>query len=875
MGRIVDEFSTAFRDFATDGVASSGPHEPIKSEIRAIGGVIEEVITEEVGTLEELVDSTLTSGRRGYLTWSAMAADTGQPAGTLGEVSPADSGTHTDPVVGGTVANSGVFRYSSSPAGWQRLYAMPVSATASNAETLTGTDTAKAVTPAGLKYVRDQVLGTDDGGGTIFTRLGEAEDQLDLNRQALINLGAAQTQDPSSYATAGYLHAPSYSNPATRRTITRGASTITIAVTLQQSWLFTFEDRDVAGGRIFRAEFTATASASSTYGFGIGITTEAKADAARGDATDLTVWESGSAGTVTTRAFVMRNNGVAQCVTNQTIGSGNTLDQSTIKSNQANGTTFTTGDKIRAEARVPDDAVSDRQIDWWKQTGGAGAWLYMGFITVAAADWPLTSEPCAAGHSNSTLSATIHERSVRAIDAGETGTVTAPETTIRYVNPGASSGGTGDRSLPVQSILDVATSITQSSNRLKIVLKGGIHRITSTFSLAHDAYQDVEICSASGEMAEIRGTRAAGTWTQDGSNPTVWWVPNYYGGSLSSANGHVVSYDPRALDWDASFAQWAEVRALKSLGNNVAPATMAAETVPGCSLNTSNGRMYIVLPGGENPNSVGSLELVQVDRVLNLAGPSSGALMFRPRAILENFKMAGGITNVMRASVWSLLSDNVLTGGAVSDVAEFRECSGQMHRFRAMGAHNDCVKTNLYDPTGGTTPRYSDVDRPLLEFIDPEFHGALIGDNISNHQDGGDVSLRGGRLYSAGKHNMSMISSFAVSGTRMGLGAQGGMMVAFAEDGIARINDAFVEDSLYGLTLSKGAATTHMVRMLVDGLVVSTPLGLTTRGIYLFNSAAANTVEMDLSRYLCDTAIPSGDRRVGFSGSTVRERTYA
>lgn len=41
MGTIAQQFATAFRDFATDGVASSGPHEVIKEEVRAIGPLIE------------------------------------------------------------------------------------------------------------------------------------------------------------------------------------------------------------------------------------------------------------------------------------------------------------------------------------------------------------------------------------------------------------------------------------------------------------------------------------------------------------------------------------------------------------------------------------------------------------------------------------------------------------------------------------------------------------------------------------------------------------------------------------------------------------------------------------------------------------------
>lgn len=52
-------------------------------------------------------------------TWTALAAITGsanQTAAVFG-----DAGTHTDPVVGGTVNNSGVYRYSTAPAGWQRV----------------------------------------------------------------------------------------------------------------------------------------------------------------------------------------------------------------------------------------------------------------------------------------------------------------------------------------------------------------------------------------------------------------------------------------------------------------------------------------------------------------------------------------------------------------------------------------------------------------------------------------------------------------------------------------------------------------------------------------------------------------------------------
>lgn len=55
-----------------------------------------------------------------FATWTALAAATGMSASDKAQVLAADTGTHTDPVVGGTVNNAGVYTYSASPAGWQR-----------------------------------------------------------------------------------------------------------------------------------------------------------------------------------------------------------------------------------------------------------------------------------------------------------------------------------------------------------------------------------------------------------------------------------------------------------------------------------------------------------------------------------------------------------------------------------------------------------------------------------------------------------------------------------------------------------------------------------------------------------------------------------
>ena len=54
-------------------------------------------------------------------TWTALAALTAAVAGTGAEVLDSDTGTHTDPVVGGTVNNAGRYSWSASPAGWRRI----------------------------------------------------------------------------------------------------------------------------------------------------------------------------------------------------------------------------------------------------------------------------------------------------------------------------------------------------------------------------------------------------------------------------------------------------------------------------------------------------------------------------------------------------------------------------------------------------------------------------------------------------------------------------------------------------------------------------------------------------------------------------------
>ncbi len=137
---ITTDAAEIFRDINSPG--STVPHEPDKAEIRGLFATVDDQI-------QDFADVVL-SGRLEYESWLLLSAVT-TTAGVVGAVNPVDTGTHTDPVVGGTVANAGVYRYSLSPAGWRRIGDYRALQVATQAEVNTGTDNAKAVTPLTLK----------------------------------------------------------------------------------------------------------------------------------------------------------------------------------------------------------------------------------------------------------------------------------------------------------------------------------------------------------------------------------------------------------------------------------------------------------------------------------------------------------------------------------------------------------------------------------------------------------------------------------------------------------------------------------------------------------------------------------------------------
>lgn len=108
---MADEIANAFASAWPDG-PSSDPIEPDKAQIRQVGVTIQAAVD-----ALEVSGDTITRK-----TWAQLAGINGTRLGQRGYVE-SDSGTHTDPVVGGTVQNNGIYAWSTSPAGWQWMSA--------------------------------------------------------------------------------------------------------------------------------------------------------------------------------------------------------------------------------------------------------------------------------------------------------------------------------------------------------------------------------------------------------------------------------------------------------------------------------------------------------------------------------------------------------------------------------------------------------------------------------------------------------------------------------------------------------------------------------------------------------------------------------
>lgn len=98
MGEIKDKYASVFRDFSTDGVESSGDHEPVKSEIREIGPMLETAIgNAALGALVDVV----------YATRAELDADLAHAAETVALVYADATETNNDLYIKSGASGSG------------------------------------------------------------------------------------------------------------------------------------------------------------------------------------------------------------------------------------------------------------------------------------------------------------------------------------------------------------------------------------------------------------------------------------------------------------------------------------------------------------------------------------------------------------------------------------------------------------------------------------------------------------------------------------------------------------------------------------------------------------------------------------------------
>lgn len=104
-------------------------------------------------------------------TWSELSTLTGSANQTAAVFS--DGGTHTDPILGTIVANEGIYRYSTSPAGWERLAnleATDAATSATAAAASAATAELASINGTSTGDIAHIIINPDGVTGTIFWR---------------------------------------------------------------------------------------------------------------------------------------------------------------------------------------------------------------------------------------------------------------------------------------------------------------------------------------------------------------------------------------------------------------------------------------------------------------------------------------------------------------------------------------------------------------------------------------------------------------------------------------------------------------------------------------------------------------------------------
>lgn len=830
MGTVADAFANIYRDWATDGLPASGANEPEKAEIRALGELIESMFGVSLGTV-----STTKSTKAlldADLTWAA---------------------------------NSTALVYADATEENNDLY---VKSGGSGSGSWSNTGRIHAAIEAAAQGVLTEAAGyaaTAEGAATALTG----------SRQNMIDAGIALGQNEGDNEATGFLMT-SITSPATRRTITRGGDDITVATTTGLCIGFIFEEADQAGGRIYSADFHFTAGAS-TRDVGLGCTATARADTARADATETTPLDVEAAATNDTRMIGLRASGTVQCNL-QELANATTTANSQIASNSFSTTAapYTNSEVIRCTAYIPDDDTTERRLDWYIQTAGAGPFEWVGYATVDPEFWPQGAEVWAGANSTGTFTVEMTNRSVRAA-----GTEALP---VRYMDGAAALIGLGTRDEPVSSLQQLVTSVDEETDTLTAYISansGDPYRIVSSAGLTMPwtRFREIRLIAEAGDgRPQIRGSMPPpNPWTNVSGD--VWKTENYYNNQPVTSNGGVVCYDCSEISGFAT--PGANIRWLYSAGHNVSTPTLQALAVPAYSTN-GDGFMYIVLPNGEDPNDL-DLELAQCGIVMTFAGPASALSLYRPKLIMQGLDWGGATLAALKAQLWDVDFEQCRFFGTGVEPLLLEECGGRTAACRILGSGGDGFKSNPYTGAGGSS-FYSDTTRPETTHWDMEAHaaghtGLSSSDNVSSHPMGGFQRFHGGRFWDATKHNMSMTEAFDAFEVDCRRGAQGGIVAAFdaARDGHFLIAESYIEDA--------GIAAIDVVRLAGVGITtgsiratrIARPNVATPIGIKVSNSGTVDQVVLDDIDNRIDSTVgsPITTPRSGYSGGTVTQRTYA
>ncbi|MGN6307328.1 MAG: hypothetical protein ACTHNH_21125 [Mesorhizobium sp.] len=208
------------------------------------------------GTEVERATDGAAAGRVDQSTWAGLATITGTRAGQPAIVYGPDAGSHTDPVVGGTVANVGEYYWSASPEGWrragnlQRTLVHALSAGAGTANAVQAISDVQFSTAAYEALITVNFTAANTGAMTLaingetprplVTNTGEAipSGYVKPKMSALVQIDSAGNYRLFSYGDATAVQASAEAAQAAAEAAQTAAEAVAAAIASAPQWAF-------------------------------------------------------------------------------------------------------------------------------------------------------------------------------------------------------------------------------------------------------------------------------------------------------------------------------------------------------------------------------------------------------------------------------------------------------------------------------------------------------------------------------------------------------------------------------------------------------------------------------------------------------------